>query len=187
MPVRDTRSNPNRPVAKASGFSLLELLIVVAIILIIAAIALPNFLRAKIAANEAAAASEVRTITTAAVEYNSTYANGFPPSLSVLGPPAGGGNTASCDNANLIDEVVAAGQKSGFNFAISGVGDANTTAATGCSLPGFGDYLVTAAPVSIGMTGQRSFCSDEPGEVYFDSTGAVSTNATACENLPVLQ
>jgi type IV pilus assembly protein PilA len=187
MTSRETSSNSKRPAANSRGFSLIELLIVVAIILIIAAIALPNFLRAKLAANEAAAASEVRTITTAAVEYNSTYANGFPPNISVLGPPPAGGTTATCDYANLIDEVIAAGTKSGFNFAINGVGPANTAAATGCSLAGYSDYLVTATPVSVGMTGQRSFCSDEPGEVYFNVNGTLATSTTACENLPVLQ
>ncbi|MGH9726015.1 MAG: prepilin-type N-terminal cleavage/methylation domain-containing protein, partial [Candidatus Acidiferrales bacterium] len=72
------------------GFSLIELLIVVAIILIIAAIAIPNLIRARIAANEAAAAETVRTITTAAMAYSSTYGNGFPPDLATLGGPPSG-------------------------------------------------------------------------------------------------
>jgi prepilin-type N-terminal cleavage/methylation domain-containing protein len=177
------------PEAKASsrGFSLIELLIVVAIILVIVAIAVPNFMRARMSANEAAAASYVRTITTASVVYNSTYDNGYPPSLAVLGPPAGGGNTATCDTANLIDEVVAAGVKGGYSYALTGVGAPQGTTGPSCSNPGFNNYLVTAVPTSYGMTGQRSFCSDEPGSLHYDKTGAVSGSTTACETLPALQ
>src|SRR5271170_6312589 len=86
-----------------NGFSLIELLIVVAIILIIAAIAIPQLLRARIAANEAAAAETVRTITTGSMAYSATWGNGFPPTLGTLGGPAGG--AATCDLANLIDPV----------------------------------------------------------------------------------
>jgi type IV pilus assembly protein PilA len=189
MPPRELTSKPNMPEAKASsrGFSLIELLIVVAIILVIVAIAVPNFMRARMSANEAAAASYVRTITTASVVYNSTYDNGFPPSLAVLGPPAGGGNTATCDTANLIDEVVAAGVKGGYSYALTGVGAPQGTTGPTCSNPGFNNYLVTAVPTSFGMTGQRSFCSDEPGSLHYDITGAVSGSTTACETLPALQ
>jgi type IV pilus assembly protein PilA len=187
MPMREITSNPTKPEASTRGFSLIELLIVIAIILVIAAIAIPNYLRARMSANEAAAASYVRTITTASVVYNSTYDNGFPPSLAALGPPAGGGNNATCDNANLIDEVVASGQKGGYLYAYTGVGAVVTTTGPTCSNPGFNNYLVTAAPVSVGGTGQRSFCSDEPASLHFDIKGAVSGSTTACETLPALQ
>src|ERR1700684_1603595 len=70
------------------GFSLIELLIVVAIILIIAAIAIPNLLRARIAANEASAVGSIRTINTSSVEYAATYENGFPAGLSKMGTAA---------------------------------------------------------------------------------------------------
>jgi prepilin-type N-terminal cleavage/methylation domain-containing protein len=189
MPPREITSKPNMPEAKASsrGFSLIELLIVVALILVIVAIAVPNYLRARMSANEAAAASYVRTITTASVVYNSTYDNGFPPTLAVLGPPAGGGNTATCDTANLIDEVVAAGVKGGYSYALTGVGDPVNPAGASCSNPGYNNYLVTAVPTSVGSTGQRSFCSDEPASLHYDITGAVSGSTTACETLPALQ
>jgi type IV pilus assembly protein PilA len=187
MTLQRTSSNPTTPAVESRGFSLIELLIVVALILVIVAIALPNFMRARMSANETAAASSVRAITTASVVYNSTYENGYPNALSWLGPPPGGGNNATCDNANLIDEVVAAGQKSGYNFALSGVGSPQDTTASGCSNPGYYNYLVTAAPTSPGMTGQRSFCSDEPAALHYDITGAVSGSTTACETLPALQ
>src|ERR1700735_3700298 len=87
------------------GFSLIELLIVVAIILIIAAIAIPNLLRSKMAANEASAVGSIRTINTAAIVYNSTYGNGFPANLTIL---TGTGAT-SCTNAEVIDTVLGAG------------------------------------------------------------------------------
>src|SRR2546425_6622975 len=96
------------------GFSLIELLIVVAIILIIAAIAIPNLLRSKMAANEASAVGSLRTIVTSNVTYFSTYGDGFAPTLGVLGGLA----PATCANAVLIDNVLAAApnQKSGYNF-----------------------------------------------------------------------
>jgi type IV pilus assembly protein PilA len=187
MQTREPNSNSTKPSQNLRGFSLIELLIVVAIILVIAAIALPNFMRARMSANEAAAASNLRTITTASVVYNSTYENGYPPTLAALGPPAGGGNTATCDNANLIDEIVSAGAKSGYSFALTPVGAAAGAAATGCTLPGYNNYLVTANPLTYGLTGQRSFCSDEPASLHYDITGAVSGSTTACETLPALQ
>ena len=97
---------------RSKGFSLIELLIVVAIILIIAAIAIPNLLRSRIAANEASAVQSMRTITTVQNTYNSTYGVGYSPSLAALGP-AGGGGAPTAANADLIDSVFAAGSKSG--------------------------------------------------------------------------
>ena len=169
-----------------AGFSLLELLIVVAIILIIAAIAIPNLLNARIAANEAAAAQTVRTITTASMVYSSTYGNGFPPSLASLGGPPSGAST--CNQAILMDSIVttAPNQKSGFTFGYTAVG-APVTAPAGCAAPGTNGYLVTAIPNTIGVTGLRSFCSDEPGTIHFDTTGNIAGSQNACEALPTLQ
>src|SRR5471030_1489097 len=105
---------------KQKGFSLIELLIVVAIILIIAAIAIPNLLRARIAANESAAASGIRTINTGEVSYNSTYPTvGYSLTLAALGP---GGAAAACPapptaaTACVIDGVLASGIKQGFTY-----------------------------------------------------------------------
>ncbi len=104
------------------GFSLIELLVVVAIILIIAAIAIASLLNSRIAANEAAAAVTVRTITTASMTYSSAYGNGFPPNLATLGSPSAG--PAACSQAVLLDELIttAPNTKSGFIFAFTPVG-----------------------------------------------------------------
>ena len=97
------------------GFSLIELLIVVAIILIIAAIAIPNLLRSRIAANQASAVGSLRTINTAAITYASTYNAGYPTTLSALQPPAVGANPTATA-AGLVDSVLASGSKSGYAF-----------------------------------------------------------------------
>jgi type IV pilus assembly protein PilA len=146
------------------GFSLIELLIVVAIILIIAAIAIPNLLRAKIAANEASAVGSLRTINTSSVEYSTTY-GGYPSTLVSLGGPAGG--TAASTSAELIDAVLAAGTKSGYTFAYT----TGSTDTNGNVLA----YTLTATPTSVGTTGQRMFFTDQSGVIRYNTTGASAT------------
>jgi prepilin-type N-terminal cleavage/methylation domain-containing protein len=167
------------------GFSLIELLIVIAIILIIAAIAIPNLIRARMAANEAAAGTSVRTITTAAVIYSTTYANGYPAGLPTLGPPAGA--QATCDQADLIDPILTTApfQKSGYTYSYTG--SSPVVVAGGCTAPGYNAYLVTAVPMIVGFTGTRSYCSEEPGVIHYDTTGVIAASAGACVALPTLQ
>src|ERR1700693_3193948 len=136
---------------KQKGFSLIELLIVVAIILIIAAIAIPNLLRSKIAANQASAVASLRTLNTSSVLYFTNY-NAYPTALSQLGPIASGG-TVSSTTADMIDSTlasastVASGGKSGYYF---------TWANGGVT----GGYTINADPVST-STGQIHYFTDQ--------------------------
>ncbi|MGA8230900.1 MAG: prepilin-type N-terminal cleavage/methylation domain-containing protein [Candidatus Acidiferrales bacterium] len=160
------------------GFSLIELLIVVAIILIIAAIAIPNLLRAKMAANEASAVGSVRTINTGAVTYSSTYGAGYPPALSNEGGTIG--TTVSCAGAQLIDAslsnaTTAATAKSGFYFTYAAGGTAVTVGA--CT--GNPTYTVLATPSVAGSTGQRLFFSDQSGVIRFTTNGTTPTVASS--------
>jgi len=155
---------------KQRGFSLIELLIVVAIILIIAAIAIPNLLRSKIAANEASAAGSVRSIVTAQVTYNSAYGIGYAVALANLGG-TGAGCTASSAAACLLDPVMTSGTKSGYTLATTG------TATT---------FVATAVPVTANVTGVRSFCSDETLVVRFDLAGSTAATDVACAALTPL-
>jgi len=107
---------------KQKGFSLIELLIVVAIILIIAAIAIPNLLRARIAANEASAVSSLRTMNTACITYDTSF-NAYPTALTNLAPVASG-STPTSTSADLLDAVLTTSpfQKSGYTFTFTGTG-----------------------------------------------------------------
>jgi len=160
-------------IKREKGFSLIELLIVVAIILIIAAIAIPNLIRSRMAANEASAVGSIRTINTAAISYNSSYGNGFPSKLTEIGTTAGA--ALSCDNAEYLDVILTAGTKSGYTFGMGG-GVTAVPAATkpaGCTTAGFIDgYTVTGVPANLGTSGQSSFCSDASGVIRKDPTGA---------------
>jgi type IV pilus assembly protein PilA len=134
---------------KQKGFSLIELLIVVAIILIIAAIAIPNLLRARISANESAAVGALRTLNTAQISYNSTYPTvGFANAMTNLAGTTCAGTAPTSTSACLIDSALGAGTKSGYLFALSGV--SGTPAAS---------YNFVASPVGVNQTGVRYFCS----------------------------
>jgi type IV pilus assembly protein PilA len=157
------------------GFSLIELLIVVAVILIIAAIAIPNLLRSRIAANEASAVGSLRTLNTSEVTYNTTYPGvGFACSFGVLGPPSSGA-AASSSAAGLIDSNLAGGIKSGYSFAFL-----NTTCTPSAGVNT--SYDIGASPQSPGVTGQRYFCSDLSGVIQSNSatTGAFTDNGGVC-------
>jgi type IV pilus assembly protein PilA len=172
---------------KQNGFSLIELLIVVAIILIIAAIAIPNLLRARIAANESSAVSSIRTMNTAQVTYQSTYPTaGYAATVAALGPSASTGcTTPASTNACLIDWVVsqagsAAKAKSGYWFT-----DTPVAAGPGGMVPG---YTLDGIPASVNQTGVRGFCSNEDAVIRFKAVGsAISGGEAACAAYTALQ
>ena len=138
---------------KAAGFSLLELLIVVAVIMVIAALAIPNLLKSRMAANESAAAAALRTLATVEVNYDATYQAGFAPTLAALGPPAAGVQ-ASQTNAGLIDEVLASGVRGGYQFIYAPLGSGTVTG-----------YTINANPTSPGVTGQWYFYVDQTNTI----------------------
>ena len=151
---------------KEKGFSLIELLIVVAIILIIAAIAIPNLLRSKMASNEAATVSALRTINTSSVAYSTTY-GAYPGTLGSLGPMASGQNPTSA-SADLIDSVLAAGTKSGYTITYTGTTSSGVV----------GSYTITAKAVTQGVSGQRSFFTDASGVIRADPAAAATASST---------
>jgi type IV pilus assembly protein PilA len=148
----------------SKGFSLIELLIVVAIILVIAAIAVPSFLRSRIAANESAAVAALRTVNSAEITYNSAYPTvGFASTLGALGgtsctPPSSAG-------ACLIDTVLAAGQRSGYSFQLTNV--SGTPASS---------YMAIGSPITYNYSGMHYYCS------FADAVIRVSTTSiTTCD------
>jgi prepilin-type N-terminal cleavage/methylation domain-containing protein len=165
---------------KDKGFSLIELLIVVAIILIIAAIAIPNLLRARIAANESSAVSAVRTINTAEVTYSTSFpTTGYADLLTNLGGAAP--CTPAIATACLIDTVLSGGAKSGYQFAAVGANKVNNVNTT---------YTAGAAPITFNQSGVRNFCSNEDGVLRFDPGAAGSapvTTTAACQAFTTLQ
>ena len=156
---------------RMAGFSLIELLIVIAIILVIAAIAIPNLLQSRMAATETSTAATLRTLYTSILTYGNTYQNGFPPTLATLGP--GPGNISTCDLAGFIDSVLASGVKAGYVYTYT-PGSPMPSPAVGCAAAGATSFTINADPgpggSQRGRVGRKSF--------FLDTTGVIRYNLT---------
>lgn len=153
---------------KTRGFSLIEVLVVVAVILVIAALAIPSFLRSKIRANEAAVVGALRAISTAQVSYQTTYQKGYAPSLDALKPPPSG-TAPNATAADLIDPVLATSIRNGYNF------DYNPIDTDGDGQPD--QYTVNANPIAVGQTGDKYFYVDQTNVVRENLGGPASANS----------
>jgi type II secretory pathway pseudopilin PulG len=153
----------------------------IALILIIAAFAIPNLFRGNIAQNEASAVGALRIINVAAVTYQSEYENGFPSSLDVLGGDRRA--NATCNRANLLDRSLAEGRKFGYGFTYTPKYPDGSTepaispkaAANACTSGGASGYSVTANPLQRGSTGRRSFYTDQTGVIRYANDGESAT------------
>ena len=161
---RDVRSS-----ATANGFTLMELLIVIAIILILMLMAIPTIGSLKKKANETSAINSVQTINKAEIQYQSTFpTNGFACSLQSLGgDPAAGAPSAT--SAQILQPDLASGDKSGYVFTVG-----NCTKVTVNGQDRFTGYSITAVPETVGKTGDRGFCSDQFGTIKQDPAGTTN-------------
>jgi type IV pilus assembly protein PilA len=167
---------------KQKGFSLIELLIVVAIILIIAAIAIPSLLRAKISANESAAAASIRQISTAQISYSASYPQtGYAANLAALGPAdvtcrAGPNSTNAC----ILDSVLSSGDKAGYTFVSVGSGGGSGNPNT--------QFFSGSAPDNYNVSGIRNFCMATDGVLRINPGPAtVAADLAACNAYPIAQ
>jgi type IV pilus assembly protein PilA len=170
LPLAD-RSRRSRHGAQTNGFTLMELLIVMAIILILMLMAIPSFQGLTKKGNETSAINSVQTIMKSEIQYQSTYpANGYACSLQALGgdPSAGAPSPAA---AQILQGDLVSGYKSGYVFTITCTDKVTVNGADHSN-----GYKITAVPQTVGKTGDRGFCSDQFGNIKYDLAGG--TNCT---------
>ena len=168
--------------SRQAGFSVIEILIVVAIVLVVSAIAIPNLLRSRVASDEASAVGSLRTIMSAEASYKAMYGLGYTNDLISLG---GTGTQASCNSALLIDTSLANGEKTGYRFKFT---PGNTEFKPETPVPqictwGKADgYTIQADPITTGKTGERHFCADASGVIRYDAQKQVGVTPPSCSS-----
>lgn len=182
------KCNTKRGPGQSTGFSLIELLIVIAIVVVIVAIAIPNLLRSKVAANEASAIGSLRNIMSAEAAYKAMYGIGYSNDLASIGGAATTDADASCTAAQLLDAGLAKSvvgnktQKSGYAFTFTPGKEAfkpDQAVPSGCEVGKSDGYAVQADPVD-SQAGKRHFCADASGVIRFDANREIDVTAPAC-------
>jgi len=180
IPMLPRLSRKASSMKKTSGFSLIELLVVIGIILTIAAIAVPRFLRTKLSANEVSAANSLRVMASANANYHSRFNRGYAGTLAQLGPSNGSCPSVGSDCADLLDTLLsgispaaATPIKSGYRFTYYAPSAMPSPASPNNT------YAVVSTPVIPNNTGVRTFCVDQHSVVLRDTSGALTTATAA--------
>jgi type IV pilus assembly protein PilA len=147
------------------GFSVVEGVVIAAILLVAAAIAIPNLLHSNLSGNEASAVRSLGTLNSSCASYSMLY-GGYPKSLADLGP----GNPARSGAADLIDSALASGTKDGYIFTYT----AGASGVSGNVL----SYSITANPITPGSTGRRRFFTDQSGVIRANTNGTADAGST---------